>query len=71
MPYAQVLNATDSISRRDAYQLRVELDALRTELNDIRTKYGTLLAKLDADSGVGDTNYASTQALATATFTAT
>lgn len=44
--------------------------ALRAELTDIRTKYGTLLAKLDADVGVTDVNYASTQALAAATFEA-
>lgn len=71
MPYAVVLNHADSISSRDGRQLRIELDALRAELNDIRTKYAAVLAKLDADVGVTDTNYAATAALATSTFTAT
>jgi len=51
-------------------QVTLENDLLRAELDDIRTKFGTLLAKLDADAGVTDTNYASTQALAARRWTA-
>jgi len=42
--------------------------ALRDELDDIRTKYNAVLVKLDADAGVTDTDYASGNALASATF---
>lgn len=34
-----------------------DVTALRTQLNDMRTAYLALLAKLDADGGVTDTNY--------------
>lgn len=44
--------------------------AARAELDDLRLKFGALLAKLDADAGVTDTNYAATEALAAATFSA-
>ena len=37
--------------------------ALVSENTDLRLKYAALLAKLDADAGVTDTNYASTLAL--------
>jgi len=46
------------------------MDTLRAELNDVRTKYAALLAKLDLDGGVTDTNYAATVGLAAAQFTA-
>lgn len=70
MAYKQRLN-TSGLSRQTAYAFHQEFDAIRAELNDIRTKYAALLAKLDADAGVTDTNYASTQALSAAQFTAT
>lgn len=37
-----------------------DLDTLKVQLNAMRTAYLTLLAKLDADGGVTDTNYAAT-----------
>ena len=36
-----------------------------TAYNDLKTKYNALLAKLDADAGVTDTNYAATLAEST------
>lgn len=70
MPYKQVLNTTQSLAVSERAQLTRELDTLRAELNDVRTKYAALLAKLDADGGVTDTNYAATVGLAAAQFTA-
>lgn len=58
----------ESFSLRPGESLFDAFVALRAELNDLRTKYGQLLAKLDADAGVDDTNYAATEALAAATF---
>ncbi len=37
--------------------------AQRAELDDLRAKWDLLMAKLDADSGVADLNYASTMVL--------
>lgn len=44
--------------------------AVREELDDVRTQYGALLVKLDADSGDtgGDSDYAASVGLAAATF---
>jgi len=36
---------------------------LKTLVDEIKTDYNATLAKLDADSGVGDTNYAATNAV--------
>ncbi len=69
MPYRQTVNSL-GLSASDKHQLLLEFDKLRAELTDMRTKFGTLLAKLDADAGVTDTNYASTQALTAAQFNA-
>ena len=68
MPYVTRLNGNAS-SKSEAFGLITELNALRAELTDIRTKYAFLLSKLDADVGVTDTNYAATAALAAAQFT--
>ena len=38
------------------------IEDLRTQVNTLTTKYNALLAKLDLDAGVTDTNYASTLA---------
>lgn len=70
MSYRQALNMAQSLSVGNRVDLIRELDTLRAELDDIRTEYAALLAKLDADSGVGDTDYASTLALPAAKFTA-
>jgi hypothetical protein len=70
MAYKQVLNSANSISVSDRMQLIRELDDLRAELDNMRTRYAALLAKLDADAGVTDTNYASTLAYAASQFKA-
>jgi hypothetical protein len=70
MPYRTALNRTHSLAVSDRSQLIREMDTLRAELNDVRTKYAALLAKLDLDGGVTDTNYAATVGLAAAQFTA-
>lgn len=41
------------------------LAELITAVNALQTKYNALLAKLDADAGVTDANYAATQAVST------
>ena len=70
MAYKQVLNTTQSLAVSERAQLTRELDTLRAELNDVRTKYAALLAKLDADGGVTDTDYAATDGMAAAHYTA-
>lgn len=40
--------------------------AIQADVADLRTKFAALLAKLDADVGVTDTNYGATLAVATA-----
>lgn len=70
MPYRLVLNRTHGLAVSDRSSLARELDTLRAELNDVRTKYAALLAKLDLDGGVTDTNYAANCGLAAAQFTA-
>ena len=70
MAYKQVLNTTQSLAVSERVQLTRELDTLRAELNDVRTKYAALLAKLDLDAGVSGTDYAATVGLAAAQFTA-
>lgn len=71
MPYLQKINHTTSISVTERKLLIDEFDLLRAELDDLRTKYAAALAKLDADAGVTDTNYAATCAPAAARFTRT
>lgn len=71
MPYLNALNVAQPLAAQTKQRLIQENDALRAELNDMRTKFASLLAKLDADAGVTDTNYASTLALAPSTFTRT
>jgi regulator of replication initiation timing len=71
MPYRQVLNSTRAFTASEVHLLIQENDALRAELDNFRTRFGQLLAKLDADAGVADTNYAALLTLAPARFTAT
>lgn len=47
-------------------QLRGEIAALKALVNETKAKHNALLAKLDLDAGVTDTNYAATQAVASA-----
>lgn len=70
MAYRQRLNSMNSISTHDAVQLDLELDMLRAELDDIRTKYTALVALLVAATAVG-AGYSAGTALAARQFTAT
>ncbi len=45
------------------------LYAAVADITDLRTKFAATLAKLDADAGVSDTNYASLGAVATQQLT--
>ena len=54
-------NALSSPS--DSQEVRALLTALRQDNVNLRTKFTALLAKLDADAGVTDTNYAATLVL--------
>lgn len=47
-------------------QLRGEIAALKALVNELKADHNALLAKLDADSGVGDTDYAATLAVSSA-----
>lgn len=70
MPYVQRLNMAESISSSDAQQIIQELDALRAELDDIRTKYTALRALLAAATTLGS-GYNTGTGLAAAQFTRT
>jgi hypothetical protein len=70
MPYRTVVNRAHSLAVSDKQQLIFELDLLRAELNDLRTKYAALLAKMDLDAGVSGTDFAATCGLAAAQFNA-
>lgn len=50
----------------DAVRLRTTLSSLRTLGNEIKADHNDVLAKLDLDSGVTDTNYAATRTVAAA-----
>lgn len=71
MAYTTVLNAMPIGGPSSKQELNREFNALRAELDDVRTKYAALLAKLDADAGVTDVNYAATAGLAARQFTPT
>lgn len=70
MPYIQRLNATQSISVTEAQQLTLEFNALRAELDDMRTKYAALVALLAAATAPGAA-YNTGTALAARQFTPT
>ena len=53
MPYRDRFNKMQTISRTDGYQLGLELDMLRAELNDMRAKYAAVVALLVAGTAVG------------------
>lgn len=62
----EIWNHQDRLNRQNPASARVKLGDVMQELltayNDLATKHNALLAKLDADAGVTDTNYAATQA---------
>jgi len=41
-----------------------QADNVRTQFNQLRTDFNTLIAKLNADAGITDTDYATTTAAA-------
>lgn len=47
-----------------------DLEVLRAGLNTLATNFNAVLTKLDADAGVSDTNYNSTQAVTRTTYDA-
>lgn len=48
-------------------QLESVLDSLLTDVTNLRTAFNTLVTKLNADTGVGDSDYAADTALVTTT----
>jgi hypothetical protein len=69
MAYKQVIqNASMPVQAQQA--LIRELDLLRAELDDIRTKYAALLTKLDGDATIVAADWTSTCALPAAKFKA-
>jgi len=70
MAYTIRLNQAQTISKQDAKSLVIEFDLLRQELDEIRANFRAVLAKLDADAGVTDTNYASTLTVAASSVAA-
>ncbi len=50
-------------------ELQTKVTALAALANELKTDYNATLAKLDADAGVTDTNYAATNPVAAANVT--
>lgn len=71
MPYVQRLNLSESLTKTDVQQFAIEFNLLRQELDEVRANYNAVLAKLDADVGVTDTNYAATLGVGTTGSSAT
>ena len=54
-----VVQSTNALADRgDAKELQAALDDIRRDLAALRTSITGITAKLDADAGVTDTNYA-------------
>lgn len=70
MPYRQRINMAHSLGSTDQRQLIIELDLLRQELDDIRSKYTALRALLVAGTAVG-AGYSTGTGLSAAAFTPT
>lgn len=70
MAYRQTINQHLKGSAQDRQQLIRELDTVKADLVAIRAAMAALLAKLDLDATVTDTNYAATCAPAASTFLA-
>jgi hypothetical protein len=67
MPYTVTINKS-ALSASDKQQLIREFDTIKADLTDMRAKFAILLAKLDLDATVTDTNYAALAGFAAATF---
>jgi hypothetical protein len=68
MAYQTRLNA-NGIDRRASFDLILEFNTLRAELDDLRTKYGALQAALNAGAAPGAGTYPNgTMALAAKQF---
>lgn len=67
MAYASRLNLTASLATSERYQLVLELDTLRAELDDIRAKYTALVALLVAATALG-AGYSTGTTLVASTF---
>ncbi len=61
---AEQINATTALHQAP---LESALDSLLTDVTNLRTAFNTLVTKLNADTGVGDSNYAADTALVTTT----
>lgn len=70
MAYIPVLNTAKSLATTDAQALIREMNALRAELDDIRTKYTALRALLAAGTALG-AGYNTGTGLNASTFTPT
>lgn len=71
MPYQIRLN-NNGIDRRASFDLIIEFNLLRAELDDLRAKYTALQTALNGALAIGAANYPNaTMALATKQFTPT
>lgn len=59
-----------AVPSSDARDLIIQHNKLVDDLEALRAKFAATLAKLDADAGVTDTDYVSTQTVLAATLTA-
>lgn len=60
MAVRETLRPIKAIFDGAARAIRGEHNVLTNEMEELKTNYAALLAKLDADAGVTDTDYAST-----------
>ena len=58
MPAQNIHQRLKELPIRDQKELTQLFDAIHADLTALRTSITGITAKLDADSGVGDTNYA-------------
>ncbi len=56
---------SNSRSQKDLTEIRAMFVAVQTDLAALQAKHNALLAKLDADAGVTDTNYTALHAVGT------
>lgn len=67
MSYRQVLNHA-SLDIQTKQRLEDEYDKVNADLVELRAQFIALLAKLDADAGITDTDYESSLTPAAITF---